>query len=275
MESPVKTTKAVSDDQHIMTDDGLLDRIADTANIKPSDSVLEIGGGPGNLTERLARKGSTLFVVEKDPAFAASLRKKFGENERIRIIEGDILDVHLPKFDKIVANMPYSVVEQFFVRLLKERRYNFDEAIMTVPYSLAMKMTAKPGSAEFGRVSAFFLAFYEVKILFTIGKESYNPRPKVRSECVKITLRRPKTPAEQKANRLLQEIFLCDGKKVKNTITSTLWNNGSALFGNALSKKESKLLVKKAFSGIEFGDKTTVQLTDLEFGRLVAAIESL
>ena len=260
-------------DQHMMVDEELLDKIAKISDIRSGDRVLEIGGGTGNLTKRLAKKRCALFVVEKDSKFARLLDKEFDGIGDIRIIEGDILKVELPRFNKIVANMPYSIVEQFFERLVRERRYDFDEAIMVIPYGLAAKITAKPDSKNFGRASALFLAFYSVEILFAIGRNSFMPKPKVGSAAIRITPQRAKSQKERRTRRILRELFLQDGKKVKSAIAQLFWDNGNELLGRKMNRKESRSFVGSFLAG--YGDKTASQLDDEDFRRLAIAVESL
>ena len=112
-------------DQHIMTDQNINKIIIDTASVNNNDDVLEIGGGPGNLTELLAKKAHFVYTVEKDKEYYELLKGKFANSDNVEVIFGDILETNLPKFNKIISNPPYQVLEPFFLRLVKEGKQNF------------------------------------------------------------------------------------------------------------------------------------------------------
>jgi len=96
-------------DQHFLIDAGYLDRIVAAADLSSEDTVLEIGAGIGNLTERLARKAKKVLAIELDPALVAVLHDRFDAVENIEIIPGDALKLDFPDFDKAVSNLPYSM----------------------------------------------------------------------------------------------------------------------------------------------------------------------
>ncbi|MFW5929862.1 MAG: rRNA adenine N-6-methyltransferase family protein, partial [Halobacteriota archaeon] len=90
-------------DQHFLVDDRVLDRVAERTP-EDADHVLEIGGGVGNLTARLARDHE-VTAVELDADLAEHLRRRFPE---VEVVHGDATDVRLPEFDACVSNLPYS-----------------------------------------------------------------------------------------------------------------------------------------------------------------------
>jgi 18S rRNA (adenine1779-N6/adenine1780-N6)-dimethyltransferase len=82
------------------------------AEIKPTDTVLEIGPGTGNLTVRLLELAKAVVVVEIDPRMVAELQKRVSSNphkSKLSILVGDVIKMDLPYFDLVVANIPYSV----------------------------------------------------------------------------------------------------------------------------------------------------------------------
>lgn len=258
----------VSNDQHIMTSPSLLDSIADSARLSGSDTVLEIGGGPGNLTEKLARRCGRLIVVEKSSAYAAALESKFRGVRNVSIVHGDILEVALPKFDKLVSNTPYSILQQLFMRFVRRGAHRFSCAVLVVPHGFARKITAPVGSSSFGALSALFLAFYDVDVLFEIGKENFSPAPRVRSACVRIT---PGTPNGAPA-RFFRQLFLNDGKKVKNLLVEFFWN-GSRIYGRKLTKKEARAEAARVLSGHgPLAEKTAKEMSNSDFRNVAAAL---
>ncbi len=238
----------MKDDQHILNDMQLMRSMVEAADLSRGDVVLEVGGGPGNLSEELIKHCGRLFIVEKDSRFVKILNKKFAGSENVKVIHGDILRVVLPNFNKIITNTPYSIIQQFFVRLIRERRQNFESAILMVPHGFTTKMTAKPSDAAFGGISAMFMAFYDVDVLFEVDKNSFTPPPKVSSEYVRI---KPKQvgPDKNRASYILQQIFLFDKKKVGNTLLKLFWDKGENIFGKRMTKKEAEAKLEEIFSG--------------------------
>ena len=113
-------------DQHFLVDDRVLDRLP---TYLPDDAdathLLEIGAGTGALTDRLLAIGEQVTVVERDPDLAAFLREEFREErdrDALRVIEGDALEVDLPRFSASVSNLPYGVSSEIAFRLLPEKR---------------------------------------------------------------------------------------------------------------------------------------------------------
>lgn len=98
--------------QHILKNPLVAQHIVDKANLKPTDVVLEVGPGTGNLTVRILEKCKKTTVVEMDPRMAAELHKRVnGTNERkkLDIILGDFCKTTLPFFDVCISNTPYQV----------------------------------------------------------------------------------------------------------------------------------------------------------------------
>src|SRR6056297_3696673 len=106
-------------DQHFLVDDRVLDRIPTYAAGMDLSHVLEVGGGPGALTDRLLAVADRVTVVERDPDFAAHLRAEFADAaDRLTVVEGDALEVDLPEFTASISNLPYGASSEIAFRLL-------------------------------------------------------------------------------------------------------------------------------------------------------------
>lgn len=229
------------EDQHIIVDESVIDRIVNAASLTEHDSVLEIGGGPGNLTKAIALHAGAVYTIEKDPAYILELEKIFGGNRNVTVIDGNALNVRLPQFNKIVSNPPYKILQPFFFRLLHERRYNFECCVMIVPHGFSKLSSAEPGSADFGVMSAFFYAFYNVEIIAGLKKSAFKPEPRVTSFLLKIS---PK-PVNSPMSLMLKLMFLEDCRKIGNVLLGALWNNGEFIFQNKITKVEARQILNK------------------------------
>ena len=105
--------------QSHLVDEDVLRRMVDYANISPPDVILEIGPGIGSLTSLLIEKARRVIAVEKDTRLSRIIRDRFGDKPSLEIINEDVLDIDLPDFDKVVANLPYSISSPITFKLLK------------------------------------------------------------------------------------------------------------------------------------------------------------
>lgn len=99
-------------DQDILKNPGVAEQIVLKAGLKPTDTVLEIGPGTGNLTVRILEVAKKVIVVELDPRMAAEVTKRVQgkpEQKKLEVMLGDAIKVDFPNFDVCISNTPYQV----------------------------------------------------------------------------------------------------------------------------------------------------------------------
>jgi len=173
--------------QNFLTDEQIAQKIAELANIEDAN-VLEIGPGKGILTKYLVKKARRVLAVEVDRKLIALLKNKFG---KIKITEGDILKINLPKlieennFEnyKIVANLPYYITSPI-IRLLLETKYPPSEMILMVQKEVGERIVALGNKESILSISVKFYA--EPEILFYVSREKFSPVPEVNSLVIRI-----------------------------------------------------------------------------------------
>jgi 16S rRNA (adenine1518-N6/adenine1519-N6)-dimethyltransferase len=147
--------------------------------------ALEIGPGDGRLTEALlAEKPEKLFAVEMDPRFATALREKFANETKtgiIEIIEGDFLEVKIPGVDIVIGNIPYYISSDIVFTLAK---LPIERAVLMVQKEFAMKMVAKAGDDNYGRLSVTAQLAFDVRIERKVPAHLFRPMPKVDSAII-------------------------------------------------------------------------------------------
>ena len=263
-----------SGDQHLMADAESARMIVDAAEIAPSDSVLEIGGGLGALSSELAKRPGKLTILEKDDRYFQALRRRFSSSRNVSVIHGDILHAPLPEFNKVVSNPPYSIIEGILLRLVREAAPSMTLLVMTLPYRATLSLSAKPGSPYFNSLSLLSRAFFEVSVLFKIGPEKFNPPPRVSSFAVRIAMRRLGSGRAAIAQLLLQGLFLYPEKKLSNILRDILWNYGGNFLGKRESKKGAALLALRIIPNLkEFGGKPVSALSRKELAELLSAVD--
>ena len=201
--------------QHFLMDRGAIMRIASYADLQPQDRVLEIGPGPGNLTDALAARAGHVYAVEIDGDLAAQLSGRFSN---VQVINGDALKVELPPYNKIVSNLPYQISSAITYRLLSRP---FEKAVLMYQWEFARRMRAAPGSEEYGRLAMVVGFFCRIEILEKVSKMAFRPVPQVDSAIVRLQPRLDRPEADPADfMRLAEGLFNNRRKKVKKGLAA-------------------------------------------------------
>ncbi|KAI0691821.1 S-adenosyl-L-methionine-dependent methyltransferase [Cytidiella melzeri] len=184
--------------QHILKNPQTADTIVDKANLRPTDKVLEVGPGTGNLTVRILEKAKHVTAVEMDPRMAAELTKRVQgkpEQRKLEIMIGDFVKATLPYFDVCISNTPYQISSPLIFRLLSHRPL-FRTAILMFQREFAMRLVAKPSTELWSRLSANVQLYAKVDLVMHVGKNNFRPPPKVESSVIRLVPLDPPPPVE-------------------------------------------------------------------------------
>ena len=195
--------------QHFIRDQNLVNHMIDYADLKSSDTVLEIGPGKGIITRAIAEK-SKVIAVEKDPALVEHL--KLQEIPNLEIISGDILKTKLPRFNKIIANLPFSISAPVTFKLFEHK---WDSAILIYQKEFAERFTAKPGSKNYSRLTLAVNYYCEPEILKKVSKSKFYPVPKVDAVVVRLKPKKPAFKTDEKFWNLVNKLFQHKKKTVR------------------------------------------------------------
>ena len=172
--------------QSHLVDERVLKRIVEYAEISPSDVVLEIGPGLGNLTSLLIERAARVIAIERDTRLARILRDRFRDETDLEIKNEDVLETSLPYFDKVVANLPYSISSPITFKLLENE---FDSGVLTYQKEFAERLIADVGSSDYSRLTVNVYYRGKAEILEEIPPTAFFPEPEVYSAMVKIESR--------------------------------------------------------------------------------------
>ncbi|KAK7200620.1 ribosomal RNA adenine dimethylase family protein [Novymonas esmeraldas] len=178
--------------QHILKNPLVIAAIVEKSAIKPTDIVVEIGPGTGNLTEKLLQTAKKVIAFEIDPRMVAELNKRFQNTPlaaKLQIIRGNCLEQEFPYFDKCVANVPYAISSALVFKLLKTP--TFKCAVLMFQREFALRVCAQPGSEAYCRLSVNAQLLARCSHLMKISKNSFNPPPKVESSVIRLDPRHP------------------------------------------------------------------------------------
>src|ERR1700684_340449 len=227
--------------QHFLASDSFALQIVDALGEISQNTVLEIGPGRGVLTSLLAKRVRRLIAVELDRVLAAQLRLRFGMFSNVEVIEGDILAIDFdslfgpkpglsrpgiefkPTPAKVIGNLPYYITSDILLRLFDYAKY-FQTLVIMVQREVADRIAAKPGTRDYGLLSATAQLYARVEKLFTLPPGAFAPPPKVHSTVLRLTMAARHQELGLDTNGFKQGFIdflkLSFGQKRK-----TLWNN--------------------------------------------------
>lgn len=182
--------------QHILKNPLIITSMIEKAALRPTDVVLEVGPGTGNMTIKLLESSKKVIACEIDARLVAELQKRVQGTpfqSKLQILIGDALKTEFPFFDICVANVPYQISSPLIFKLLLHRPY-FRCAILMLQREFAQRLVAKPGDKLYCRLSINTQLLARVDMLMKVGKNNFRPPPKVESSVVRLEPRNPAPP---------------------------------------------------------------------------------
>ena len=184
--------------QHFLKNHLVVKKIVRALELKPGETVVEIGPGTGVLTDELLETGAKVVAVEKDRDLFPILKQRFGQNENFQLVEADILDFdpRVSSFTfqassfKVCGNLPYYLSGKILELILEQwrepslTRPKLELAVFMLQKEVCQKLVAAPPQMTILSVINRFLA--EFRILFLVSRKNFSPQPKVDSAVVKI-----------------------------------------------------------------------------------------
>jgi 16S rRNA (adenine1518-N6/adenine1519-N6)-dimethyltransferase len=243
-----------------MIDEGFLRLMVSYASLNKNDVVLEIGAGFGFLTRLISQRCKQVIAVEVDPRLTRVLRTELKDLENVKLVEGDVLRVPIPSFNKVVSNPPFYVSSSVLFWLLEK---NFDCAVLIFQKEFAERLVASVGSKDYGRLTVTTYYRAEVELLDHVSKDMYYPPPDVDSYIVRLKPRPPPFAVKDKKAffELVRTLFTQRNKKVRNAVTPFLAKLGV--------EKENVIEVADS---LPYHDRRVRELAPEDFGALANEI---
>ncbi|MFA5355214.1 MAG: 16S rRNA (adenine(1518)-N(6)/adenine(1519)-N(6))-dimethyltransferase RsmA [Candidatus Paceibacterota bacterium] len=171
--------------QNFLVDQAAVRSMVSAVGARKTDTVVEVGPGPGVLTGELLKSAKKVIAVEKDPKMARILEQKHGNSENLEIVNADILKWIFKDKDYILAgNIPFYLTAPV-IRKFLEAENQPKEIIFIIQKEVAQRICARPPRMSLLAVSV--QAYAQAKIISYIKKDSFWPRPKIDSAIIRIT----------------------------------------------------------------------------------------
>ena len=217
--------------QNFLVNEGAISTLVGAALASGAPRLLEIGPGPGVLTERLLADGRPLWAVDLDPEACELLQSRFGDRPQFHLLQGDAVRIPLPAGEpwSVIGNLPYNAATPILARLLTED-IAWERMVLMFQLEVAQKLMGVPGTKAYGPLSVLAQLCARLTRLVKLGPGSFRPSPKVDSAVV-LFEPRVEAPTLQERQALLMVLHRSFAHRRK-----TLANNWQGLLaGDALA----------------------------------------
>ena len=214
--------------QNFISDDHLLAKIVEAAEITPEDVVIEIGPGAATLTAALAEKAAQVIAIEIDKDLFPIIERRMAGYSNFELVAGDAMKVDFDalaakygaKRYKVVANLPYYITTPIVMRFLEEG-FRVSELVIMVQQEVADRFLASPGTKAYGAITAAINYYGSVSRAFNVPRTMFTPRPEVDSSIVKIKCYENK-PFEADDEKLLRRVIKAAFGQRRKTLNNAL-----------------------------------------------------
>lgn len=218
--------------QNFLINETVIDTIVNASKVSKQDLIIEIGPGLGTLTEKLLENAGKVICIELDNRMINILKDRFFMYKNFNIINEDVLKVNLKelikreteneqiKTVKIVANLPYYITTPIIMKLLEEK-LDIQSITVMIQKEVADRLTSVPGDKKSGAITYTVYYYAQAEEILTVPNSSFIPEPEVKSEVIKLNLRKEpaiKVDNEEKLFKLIKGAFMQRRKTLINAI---------------------------------------------------------
>lgn len=187
--------------QNFLIDGNIIQKIIDLAELQEGELVIEIGPGPGALTEALLKRGAQVIAIEKDRKLAQELSRLQTPDNRLQVVSEDALTLSFPdllkgRSAKVIANLPYQITTPILTTLLPLYPPLTSLTLM-VQKEFAERLMGKPHTPEYSSITLFSEFYGKITKHFVVSPGCFYPKPKVHSMVVHYKTHAAKLPGEE------------------------------------------------------------------------------
>jgi len=232
------------------------------ASLVRKDVVLDVGAGLGFLTRFLAGRCESVLAVESDARLVKVLREQLKDLPNVKIIEGDVLKVNVPHFNRVVSIPPYHISSPLLLWLFRK---DFDCAVLIFQREFADRLIASVESGDYGWLAVVAYYYVDVELLDDVPRWMFYPQPEVDSVIVRL---KPKKPlpftlkSEVLFRGLTRSLFSHRNQRVRKAVLSFIRGTRAIAAEKAIRMAEV----------LPFPDKRVRELAPEDFGALANAL---
>ena len=269
--------------QNFLVDEGVIRRALQAAEVGAEDVVFEIGPGIGTMTQYLCEAAHRVVTIEIDRKLIPILQDTLKQYDNVRIINQDVLKTDLLELAeeyhagrnagvsadgqpehplKIVANLPYYITTPILMNLFRKKIPAQSVTVM-VQKEVADRMTALPGSKEYGSLSIAVQYYTKPRIVEIVPPEKFVPRPKVTSAVVTMEVQE-EPPMRPKDEDLFAAVTRAAFEQRRKTLVNALGGNPSVSRSkDAVRDALGKMGISPIVRGETLSLEEFIQLADL------------
>lgn len=257
--------------QNFLVHKSTAEAVARCGHIHPEDIIVEVGVGLGALTQPIAEQAAQVIGLEVDKGIVAFHRDKNDLPANVTLLHQDILKADFEELRrlsngplKIMANLPYSISNPFLFKLI-EHHEKIDWATIMLQKEVADRLTACPGTKQYGIPTVLLGSCATVKSLLTLKPAEFHPRPKIDSVVVRIEFDTNNQLEKRDCDRLLfQHIVRAAFSQRRKTILNTLFAGGFFKLGPESDKKRDKQLTKETIITADINPGSRAEVLSLD-----------
>lgn len=211
--------------QNFLKDKGVLAKIIDSVDVKEDDLIIEVGPGQGALTKFLKLFKANLRCFEVDTRVKKYLDSF--EDDKTKVIYNDFMKVDLTKEISdinyndlyVIANLPYYITTPIIEKMINSP-LDVKAMVLMVQNEVADRLSAKPGSKDYGAITVYLNYYYNVEKLFFVHRSSFDPAPNVDSAVIRLSKKDKELELNNKDLffKLVQDSFRMKRKNIKNNL---------------------------------------------------------
>ena len=257
--------------QNFLIDASIPAAIAEASGAGEDNAVLEIGPGIGALSHELCARAGKVVAVELDRALLPILAETMANYDNFEVVSADILKIDLPALVRekfapltpiVCANLPYNITTPALTALIESKC--FESITVLVQKEVAELLCAAPGTAAYGAFSVYMQYHTAPQLLFEVGRECFQPQPKVTSAVLRAELRREPPVAVEDEKFFFRVVYAAFALRRKTLVNSLMTG-----FGSQLSKEQlAEAVVSAGLEPTVRGEKLGLE----EFARLARAL---
>jgi 16S rRNA (adenine1518-N6/adenine1519-N6)-dimethyltransferase len=207
--------------QNFLVSRSAVEKIADALALAEGERVVELGPGLGTLTAALLRRGAEVLAIDADRDMLAVLAQEFADYPALDARFGDATELDLAALGceriAVCGNLPYAVTGGIFRRLV-EQPTRVSRAVLMVQKEVRDRLIAEPGNKQYGALTVFTRAVFDVRSVAIVPAGAFHPAPKVDSAVVALTPRAQVIDVDGAFTRVVRASFEARRKTLRNAL---------------------------------------------------------